>query len=358
MGPGSYASSDISEASSMGLTAEWLGLSGSEKPGPSLGVLAQRRKPTVLRMVLEALQDGEQRQGTSVVAIKQFILQKYPTVNIIRLKYLLKEALAKGINRGLIIRPLNSKAKGATGRFKLVAKKKRTVHPKKTSTAMATKKPSEVKEKRLKNPRKTKKDPPGANEAKTGSMKPAQVKQFTPKPSTAREKAPRKGGKPTATVAKPGKATKGSPKPEKATKAPSGAAGLSRTSAIKAPPEQRSFSADSLPGDVEAPKKTNAGRKSSKEKVPKGKSNATSPVTKKAATTVKAPKGTAAQGPGKEPKAKATAQPKSKGTTGPPRAPTHLVKSITAPKAPRRPGLPAKAPPSLKVLVKEERAES
>ncbi|XP_004718046.2 histone H1.8-like, partial [Echinops telfairi] len=186
------------------------------------GVLAQRRKPTVLRMVLEALQEGEQRQGTSVVAIKQFILQKYPTVNVIRLKNLLKEALAKGINRGLLIRPVNSKARGATGRFKLVAKKKRIVHPKKTSTAMATK------EKSLKDPRKTKKDPPGSNEAKTGSMKPAQVKQAIPKPGTAKEKAPRKDAKAVATVAKPGKAKKGSPKPEKAKKAPSGAARLSR----------------------------------------------------------------------------------------------------------------------------------
>lgn len=78
-----------------------------------------RRHPPVLRMVLEALQAGEQRRGTSVVAIKVYILQKYPMVDAIRLKYLLKRALDTGMQRGLLIRPANSKAKGATGSFKV-----------------------------------------------------------------------------------------------------------------------------------------------------------------------------------------------------------------------------------------------
>lgn len=73
----------------------------------------------MLRMVLEALQAGEQRRGTSVMAIKVYILQKYPTVDAIRLKYLLKRALDTGLQRGLLVRPTNSKAKGATGSFKV-----------------------------------------------------------------------------------------------------------------------------------------------------------------------------------------------------------------------------------------------
>lgn len=88
--------------------------------GPSDSAVREpRRHPPMLRMVLEALQAGEQRRGTSVVAIKVYILQKYPTVDATRLKYLLKRALDTGMQRGLLVRPTNSKAKGATGSFKV-----------------------------------------------------------------------------------------------------------------------------------------------------------------------------------------------------------------------------------------------
>jgi hypothetical protein len=73
----------------------------------------------MLHMVLEALQAGEQRRGTSVVAIKLYILHKYPTVDVSRFKYMLKQALDTGLRRGLLTRPANSKAKGATGSFKV-----------------------------------------------------------------------------------------------------------------------------------------------------------------------------------------------------------------------------------------------
>lgn len=92
----------------------------SSSAGPSrTSIQVLHRHPPVLRMVLEALQVGEQRRGTSVAAIKVYILQKYPMVDVIRLKYLLKQALATGIRRGLLVRPVNSKAKGATGSFKV-----------------------------------------------------------------------------------------------------------------------------------------------------------------------------------------------------------------------------------------------
>lgn len=73
----------------------------------------------MLRMVLEALKAKEKRQGTSVVAIKVYIQHKYPTVDATRFKYLLKQALDTGMRRGLLTRPANSKAKGATGSFKV-----------------------------------------------------------------------------------------------------------------------------------------------------------------------------------------------------------------------------------------------
>ncbi|KAB1264728.1 Histone H1oo [Camelus dromedarius] len=91
---------------------------GNRRPARSVARLP-RRHPPVLRMVLEALQAGEQRRGTSVAAIKVYILQKYPTVDVLRLKYLLKQALATGMRRGLLVRPANSRARGATGSFKV-----------------------------------------------------------------------------------------------------------------------------------------------------------------------------------------------------------------------------------------------
>lgn len=88
--------------------------------GPSHSAIrGPRRHPPVLRMVLEALQAGEQRRGTSVAAIKLYILQKYPMADSLRFKHLLKQALATGMHRGLLIRPTNSKARGATGSFKV-----------------------------------------------------------------------------------------------------------------------------------------------------------------------------------------------------------------------------------------------
>ncbi|XP_007954946.1 histone H1.8 [Orycteropus afer afer] len=316
--------------------------------GPShCGVQAQRRNPTVLRMVLEALQAGEQRQGTSVVAIKQYILQKYPTVSIIRFKYLLKQALAKGLNRGLLIRPLNSKAKGATGSFKLVAKKKRVNQPRKMSTSMATRKPGEAKEKGPKNPSKAKKDPPNLDKVKKAPKKPSKVKKIPLKPGTTKEKVPKKGDKDKTKVAKLDEAKKEAPKAEKATKALPSAAGLSRKSTVKG--------STSSQADAEAPRKTKAGNKSSKAKAPKGKNSAAFPATKK--TTAKAPKGAAAQGAGKEPKTKAAAPPKTKGSSGSKTAPVHLARKTEVPKSPRRPGVPAKASLS-KVSIKKAKAES
>ncbi|XP_066051793.1 histone H1.8 [Chamaea fasciata] len=83
----------------------------------------QTRHPPTLHMVREALRAHDEKKGASVVAIKRFILAQYPTVDPIRLKYQLKQALSKGLSCGDLVRPHNSSAVGATGTFKLARKK-------------------------------------------------------------------------------------------------------------------------------------------------------------------------------------------------------------------------------------------
>ncbi|XP_032554953.1 histone H1oo isoform X2 [Chiroxiphia lanceolata] len=73
-------------------------------------------------MVKEALQAQDEKKGASVFTIKRFILAKYPTEDPIRLKYLLKQVLSKGLSRGELVRPRNSSAVGATGTFMLAPK--------------------------------------------------------------------------------------------------------------------------------------------------------------------------------------------------------------------------------------------
>uniref|UniRef100_A0A8C9NUU7 H1.8 linker histone n=1 Tax=Serinus canaria TaxID=9135 RepID=A0A8C9NUU7_SERCA len=79
----------------------------------------QAPHPPTLQMVKEALRAHDEKKGASVVAIKRFILTKYPSVDPIRLKYLLKQALSKGLSCGDLVRPHRSTAVGATGTFKV-----------------------------------------------------------------------------------------------------------------------------------------------------------------------------------------------------------------------------------------------
>lgn len=78
----------------------------------------QAHHPPTLQMVKEALQALDEKKGASAIAIRRFILAKYPTVDSIRLKYLLKRALSKGLSCGDLVRH-NSSSVGATGTFKV-----------------------------------------------------------------------------------------------------------------------------------------------------------------------------------------------------------------------------------------------
>nr|XP_044611117.1 histone H1.8 isoform X2 [Equus asinus] len=331
MAPGSIASSDTS--TSVTSTTSTVGLprsSGTEKPGTShSSVRAPRRHPPVLHMVLEALQAGEQRRGTSVAAIKVYILNKYPAMDVIRLKYLLKQALATGMHRGLLARPTNSKARGATGSFKLVPKHKRKIQSKKTSTTTAPRRPGEAKGKGPKKPSEAKKDPPNAGEMKKGPRRPGEVMTASLKPGAAEKKAPKKGSRTKDQESRLGEARKAPSQPDKATRAPPSASGPGRKSKVKGGRSSQ---------DAEAHRRTKAGSQSSKPTVTKGKSATASPARKKVGNKV--PKEATAQGAREGPKVRATAPSKGSGSKT---MPAPLAGKTEAPKDPRRPCTSTKA---------------
>ncbi|XP_021778377.1 histone H1oo isoform X2 [Papio anubis] len=348
MAPGSVTS-DISPSSTS--TAGSSKSTESEKPGeqeeatPGGGLSHSsfpvgRRHPPVLRMVLEALQAGEQRRGTSVAAIKLYILHKYPTVDVLRFKYLLKQALATGMRRGLLTRPLNSKARGATGSFKLVPKHKRKIQPRKMAPPTAPRRVGEAKGKGPKKPSEAKEDPPNVDKVKKAAKRPAKVQKAPPKPGAATEKARKQGGTAKDTRAQLGEARKVPPKPDKAIREPSSASGLSRKAKAKG--------SRSSQGDAEACRKTTTGSKSSKPTASKVKNGAASPTKKKVVAKAKAKAPKAGQGPN----TKAVAPAKGSGSKV---VPAHLSRKTEAPKGPRKAGLPIKASSS---KVSSQRAEA
>ncbi|XP_037591772.1 histone H1.8-like [Cebus imitator] len=291
-----------------------------------------RCHPPVLRAVLEALQAGEQRRGTSVAAIKLYILKKYPTMDVLRFKYLLKQALATGMSRGLLARPLNSKARGATGSFKLVTKHKRKIKPRKMAPPKAPRRAGETKEKVPKKPDEAKEDPPKADKVKKAAKRPAEVQKFPLKPGAATEKARKQGSKAKDTKAQPDEAQKLTPKPDKAMRAPSSASGFSRKTEAKG--------SRRIQGDAEACRKTKAGSKSSRPTVSKVKNGAASPTKKKLVAKAKAqapaPRGAAAPMAGQGRNAKGA----SAKASGSKVVPAHLSRKTEAPKGSRKAGLP------------------
>ncbi|XP_068013830.1 histone H1.8 isoform X2 [Melanerpes formicivorus] len=188
---------------------------GSEAAGTAQvpTVLARGRRPLhppTLHMVIEALkaQGQDQKKGVSVVAIKRFILSKYPAVDPIRLKYLLKQALHKGLSRGDLVRPHNSSAMGATGRFKLAPKKPQKQQPpgqadpdrgqapkpggKGTSKTLRAptagskkKQPAAVKKAKLMEAK-----PPAAGKPKSSAAKPSQAAGHPGAPGKSRSRPP------------------------------------------------------------------------------------------------------------------------------------------------------------------------
>lgn len=76
--------------------------------------------PSTAVMVKEALEALDSRKGASSQAIQNYIKQKYLSVDVARLKHLVRRALRKGLESGALVRPAGSNvATGATGKFRV-----------------------------------------------------------------------------------------------------------------------------------------------------------------------------------------------------------------------------------------------
>ncbi|XP_008166315.2 protein B4 [Chrysemys picta bellii] len=148
--------------------------------------------PPTLSMVIEALKAQNEKKGTSVIAIKRYILAKYPAVDPIRLKYLLKKALTKGLDHGYLIRPQNSLALGATGRFKLASEKPKLKKTSRNTDPAGEKAPkAEKKVARKPKAKVTADKKAGSQDAKEEKPKPVSKKPKA-KSTNAQPKAPAK----------------------------------------------------------------------------------------------------------------------------------------------------------------------
>ncbi|XP_070615469.1 heterochromatin protein 1-binding protein 3 isoform X2 [Erythrolamprus reginae] len=76
--------------------------------------MAASSRPKMDAILIEAIKACYQKGGASVVAIRKYIISKYPSLDLERRGYLLKQALKRELERGII---RQVKGKGASGSF-------------------------------------------------------------------------------------------------------------------------------------------------------------------------------------------------------------------------------------------------
>ncbi|XP_029434298.1 heterochromatin protein 1-binding protein 3 isoform X1 [Rhinatrema bivittatum] len=80
--------------------------------------MASSSRPKMDAILTEAIKACFHKSGASVVAIRKYIIHKYPSLELERRGYLLKQALKRELQRGII---RQVKGKGASGSFVMVA---------------------------------------------------------------------------------------------------------------------------------------------------------------------------------------------------------------------------------------------
>ncbi|XP_027697169.1 heterochromatin protein 1-binding protein 3 isoform X1 [Vombatus ursinus] len=100
--------------------------------------MAASSRPKMDAILTEAIKACFQKTGASVVAIRKYIIHKYPSLELERRGYLLKQALKRELQRGVI---RQVKGKGASGSFVVVPNAGKTVQKskdrKKSSSTLA-----------------------------------------------------------------------------------------------------------------------------------------------------------------------------------------------------------------------------
>ncbi|NXR82661.1 HP1B3 protein, partial [Pycnonotus jocosus] len=86
--------------------------------------MAATSRPKMDAILTEAIKACFQKSGASVVAIRKYIIHKYPSLELERRGYLLKQALKRELERGII---RQVKGKGASGSFVVVSNAGKTV---------------------------------------------------------------------------------------------------------------------------------------------------------------------------------------------------------------------------------------
>ncbi|XP_032903948.1 heterochromatin protein 1-binding protein 3 isoform X1 [Amblyraja radiata] len=92
-------------------------------------------RPKMDAIVMEAIKACFQKSGASVVAIRKYIINKYPSLELERRGYILKQALKRELERGAI---KQVKGKGASGSFVVVSNAGKQSHKSKQDKKKTT----------------------------------------------------------------------------------------------------------------------------------------------------------------------------------------------------------------------------